>query len=139
MHSNGEDLNDVYAIGNAFHKFLGMNVIGMEYPGYSLYEGHPSESTIYEDSESLLEFCVDILKFKPSNIIIIGRSIGSGPAIHLNTKNSLGALVLISPFTSIKAVAKNIVGSIGQLLIKERFNNLEKSKFIRSPTLLIHG
>lgn len=39
---------------------------------------------------------------KPKNIIIMGRSIGTGPATYLASKREVGLLVLISPFSSIK-------------------------------------
>lgn len=34
------------------------------------------------------------------------------------------ALLLISPFTSLKAVVKHMVGNLASLLVKERFENI---------------
>ena len=44
----------------------------------------------------------------------------------------------MSPFTSIKDVAYNIVGSLS-VLITDHFNNLESMKSIKCPVLFIHG
>ena len=44
--------------------------------------------------------------FLPQNIVVIGRSIGATTAVDLATKRMIGALVLISPFSSLKNVAK---------------------------------
>lgn len=74
-----------------------------------------------------------------SKIVVVGRSLGTGPAIHAGTKHSIGVLVLISPFTSIKAVAKSMVGRLGEMFVKERFKNLEKAGDIRCPVLILHG
>ena len=71
--------------------------------------------------------------------IVVGRSLGTGPAIHISTKFSIGVLVLISPFKSIRAVAKSMVGSLGEVFVNERFNNLEKAADIKSPVLILHG
>lgn len=71
--------------------------------------------------------------------IYAGRSIGSGPAVHICSQADLGALVLVSPFTSIKCVAKNIAGSLGGALVKQRFENLTKISQVSSPILIIHG
>jgi len=44
--------------------------------------------------------------FQKENIIIIGRSLGSGIAVELAIKINSGALILLSPFTSVRTVAK---------------------------------
>jgi hypothetical protein len=41
---------------------------------------------------------------------LLGRSIGSGPVTHLGRVRMPGALILVSPFTSIRDVVKNMVG-----------------------------
>ena len=69
----------------------------------------------------------------------MGRSLGSGPATFLASKYKPAALVLISPFTSIKNAASDLFGFFGGFFIKERFDNREKIKDVSSPTLLIHG
>ena len=68
----------------------------------------------------------------------MGRSLGSGPASYLASKNKVAGLVLISAFTSINDVAVEHYGIFGNL-IKDRFNNLDSIKKVKSPTLIIHG
>ena len=48
----------------------------------------------------------------------MGRSIGTGVALELMQAVNPGALVLISPFSSIKSLAKEFVGFFGELLAK---------------------
>lgn len=57
------------------------------------------------------------MKIPPNNIIIIGRSIGSGPATYLASKKKIACLALISPFTSIRDLIKDKVGRIIQYLV----------------------
>ena len=38
------------------------------------------------------------------NIVIFGRSVGSGPAVYLSTKRKTKALILMSAFKSIRGV-----------------------------------
>jgi len=45
-------------------------------------------------------------------IHIIGRSIGGGPATYLASVSNIACLVLVSPFTSIRGVVKDIAGSV---------------------------
>lgn len=47
-----------------------------------------------------------IVGFLPQNIIVIGRSIGASTAVDLASKRIVATLALISPFSSLKAVAK---------------------------------
>lgn len=56
----------------------------MEYRGYGIYKKkHASEKKIYKDAENLYKYVIKDLKFKPENISVIGRSLGSAIAIHL--------------------------------------------------------
>ena len=116
-----------------------MNVLGVEYPGYSIYEGKPNEQKIYDDLEGILVFVQKSLMIELSKVILVGRSLGTGPVIELATRCRVGCMVLISPFSSIKEVVKNMVGSFGQLFIKQRFDNLSKAPRVKCPTLILHG
>lgn len=56
----------------------------MEYRGYGMYKKKSaSEKKIYKDAEYICKFVIKELKFKPKNINVIGRSLGSSIAIHL--------------------------------------------------------
>jgi len=52
----------------------------MEYRGYGIYLGQPSASRIEADALHLFDYLTNELAIPDSQIIIFGRSIGSGPA-----------------------------------------------------------
>lgn len=104
FHGNGEDIFLGYELLDHLRYNLKINVVAVEYPGYGLYKGNPSEEVILEDSQLVMEFLIKKLKIPPENIIIMGRSIGSGPATYVASKYKVGSLVLISAFTSLRAV-----------------------------------
>ena len=79
------------------------------------------------------------LKVKPSDIIVFGRSIGSGPASWLASKRRVGMLVLMSAFTSIRAVVRDILGAVAQYLVRERFCNIELMAKVTAPVFFVHG
>jgi hypothetical protein len=58
-----------------------------------------------------------------NNILVFGRSLGSGPASFLAAKKNPGMLVLMSPFTSIKDVAGSLVGRWSKFAVKDVFRN----------------
>ena len=79
-----------------------------------------------------------------SNIILMGRCIGSGPATYLASTHSVLSLILLSPLKSIKEAIKTMfpklnIGSVIQSIVKERFNNMENISKVISPILFIHG
>jgi fermentation-respiration switch protein FrsA (DUF1100 family) len=117
--------------------------MAVEYPGYGVYKGEPTEEAIVSDAEKVLDFVRTVLSWPTCDIILCGRSIGSGPATYLASKvKTIGALALISPYTSIKGVVGDSLGTLGKLgkhLIKERFPNLERIRSVTCPTYLLHG
>ena len=98
-----------------------MNVLIVEYPGYSIYKAEKNAETVLEDSVTVFDFLTENLRVDPENIIVFGRSIGSAPATYLCSERKPGALILMSPFTSVRAVAENLVGTLIKYLVSERY------------------
>ena len=144
FHANGEDLDQVLPIIKQLNTIFNINVIAVEYPGYGIYtnpaniEGKKAKVVI-DDAVAVYRFIVDILKIKQDDIIIAGRSIGSGPACHLASIYKPQALFLISPIKSVNDTARKICGPIAKMLIEERFNNFEKVVKVTCPTIIVHG
>lgn len=76
------------------------------------------------DAEYIYKYLVKKIGYKEENIIVFGRSIGSGPATYLAGINKPGCLCLMSPFTSLKSVVKEYIGSWALCILKERFDNV---------------
>ena len=72
------------------------------------------------------------------DIIMLGRSLGSGPATHIAANFNPGGLILMSPYTSIKSVATNKVGFLS-VLLAQQFDNLSKMHQVTCPTFIVHG
>lgn len=115
FHANAEDIGSAYKLVNTIRDRMNVEVIVPEYPGYGIYDtveskagAEPLETTqgqILEDAECIYDFALRNLDgLKERNVILIGRSMGSGPSIHLASQRNPGALVLISPFRNIKSV-----------------------------------
>jgi predicted esterase len=58
----------------------------VEYPGYSIYPGKPSEEKIFSDADTIIQFLTVVLDVPLKNIILMGRSLGSGPATYIASK-----------------------------------------------------
>jgi hypothetical protein len=94
-------------------------MIVVEYPGYSIYPGDKNSDQLLQDSVSVFDYLTNFLEIEPNNIFVFGRSIGSAPSSYLASQRKFGGLILMSPFTSVKSVAKNLVGFFS-FLISER-------------------
>jgi acetyl esterase/lipase len=57
-----------------------MNILIVEYPGYSIYKAEKNAEIVLEDSVAVFDFLTENLRLDPENIIVFGRSIGSAPA-----------------------------------------------------------
>lgn len=101
-----------------------------------------SEAHIKEDSEIVYQYLTQIVGIKDSDIILFGRSMGSGPATHLASLYPAHTLLLMSPYTSIKDVAKSLFGKLSFLVapfVYERFRNIDAIKQAKCPVFLLHG
>ena len=82
---------------------------------------------------------VNEVQIPSENIILFGRSIGSGPATYLAGNRNPGLLILMSPYTSIKDVVKHVAGKWATYLIAERFRNIDEITKAKCPCFFIHG
>mmetsp|Transcript_11595 Transcript_11595/g.8470 ORF Transcript_11595/g.8470 Transcript_11595/m.8470 type:complete len:144 (+) Transcript_11595:233-664(+) len=119
---------------------LKINILAVEYPSYGIYtdeDGCASEK-ILEDADTVFNFALQHLDLKPRDLLLFGRSLGSGPAIHLAAKYNPGALILMSPYTSIKNVVRSKVPLISWF-VAEHFDNLSQMHNVVCPTFIVHG
>jgi len=101
-HGNGE--NVAYAgswAGLEIVTQLKGHVLVFDYRGYGKSEGSPHEAGIKLDAERALEVLCDKFDIKPSEVILIGQSLGGGVATHLAATLGCKALVLQKTFTSL--------------------------------------
>ena len=115
-----------------------MNIVIVEYPGYSLYEGESDAETILKNTVIIYDFIKKTFKLEEKNMFVFGRSIGTSPAIYLSSIRKPNALFVVSSFTSIRAVADNLVGPL-KYLLKDRLTSKDYIKNVTCPILFIHG
>ena len=48
--------------------------------------------------------------YEHKDLILIGRSIGTGPASYIAANYEISALMMLCPFTSLKQIVKEIYG-----------------------------
>lgn len=117
-----------------------VNVLAVEYPGYGLlHRLKPSEDAVFEVALTALRFLVDEAKVCYSQVILFGRSLGTGPAVHLAAQYPVGGLILVSAFASLRGAVQSIAGRVLAMAFTERFANHRIIGNVSCSTLFIHG
>jgi uncharacterized protein len=146
FHGNGYVLEQtVGAAGELLplHR-LGVNILLLDYRGYgSSSPGTPNETRVYEDARAALDYLLTQRHVPIHNIILMGRSIGTGPATQLALEHSdAGGLILESAFTSVPEAAKAIWYLRAfplSLTVHNRFDNLSKINSVHIPVFITVG
>jgi len=145
LYFHGNEGNVSTSIGEtALLRSLGYSVLVVDYRGYGQSDGaSPSEASVYEDAEAVLDALVDDWRLKPREIYVYGHSLGAAVAIDLAARHpELGGLIVESAFTSIydmaKLDSKYGIFPVG-LLLNQRFESIKKVPQLELPVLYIHG
>jgi pimeloyl-ACP methyl ester carboxylesterase len=123
-----------------WHREMGLSVLLFDYPGYGRSEGPPSERGCSEAADSAYDWLVEDQKIAPAEILLVGRSMGTGVAVDLAARRPHRALVLISPYTSIPDVAQARYPFLpARLLMRNRFDSQGRIGRTDRPVLIVHG
>ena len=139
FHGNAEDVNLANEMLTHIRSTLYINIIAPEFAGYGIYSGYPTEGQLFNDAINVFDYMVEEMKISPNNIIIFGRSLGTSIAAHLASRRTCTALILISPFLSIRHMIKDILGRFISFAIRDRFKSGDYIQEVKSPILIIHG
>lgn len=132
-HGNAQNLESLKPALEYFHVH-GFGVISYDYPGYGESPGSPDEKGCYRAIEATYQHLTGSLGISPSDLVLVGQSVGTGPACWLAAKHDHAALVLISPFMSAFRSVTRI-----PLFPGDRFPNHSHLSRVTSPLLVIHG
>lgn len=133
-HGNAEDLGHLAPLLQQLQS-AGFAVLAYDYRGYGLSTGGPpSAEGAYGDIAAVYRHATEELQIPPSQIILYGRSVGSGPAVHLAARHPVAGLIIESGFTSAFRVVTHL-----PLLPFDRFPNLRTIRDVQGPVLVIHG
>jgi fermentation-respiration switch protein FrsA (DUF1100 family) len=138
FHGNAGDLSGWQYVAEDFTS-LGYHFMIIDYRGYGKSEGVVSEKGLYADAMAAFDVLIK-KNFAPENIIIYGRSVGSGVAVDLAARKNCKGLILEAPFASLAKLAdEKLPFLFPSLFIQYRFDNLEKINRVTCPVVFIHG
>lgn len=138
FHGNGSQVANRMPLASQLRE-AGIGFFGVEYPGYGPAPGEPTESGIYETSEAALKW-LRAQGVANSQLILFGRSLGSGVATEMARRGYGSRTLLVSPYTSIADVAQHLYPFLpAQWLVTDRYDSLARAPELRMPVLILHG
>ena len=106
----------------------------MHYRGYGGSTGKPTEHDLRQDALAVYNRILD----HHSEILIMGRSLGSSIAIGVAVQVNPTGLILITPFDSIQNIAQQIAPFLPiHLLIKDPYSSVQLAPKIQCQTLVL--
>ncbi len=137
FHGNAGDLSRWGKITEFFVEKR-YDVLVMDYRTYGKSIGKLSEDAIYKDAQ----YCYDYLleRYSENEITLYGRSLGTGIASYLASKNNAKRLILETPYYSILDIAKHRFPMFPvKQLLKYRFPTFQYLPKVKCPITIIHG
>ena len=97
---NGEDVSS--SVAPLMAAFPEREIVMLHYRGYGGSAGRPTESDITADAAGLF----DKVHAEHPDVIVIGRSLGTGVAARLASTRPVARLVLVTPYDSLLGIAE---------------------------------
>ncbi len=143
MHGNGGNI--AYNLEQAIRfQRMGFSVLIFDYRGYGRSSGpFPSEKRVYQDAEAAWDHLTSDLHVPPGAVYLYGHSLGGAVAIEMAVRHPEAAgLIAEGTFTSAADLARrDPVFRLFpvRLILRERFESIEKVPRLRLPVLYLHG
>jgi alpha-beta hydrolase superfamily lysophospholipase len=128
-------------VSSMLHKapwFEGWSVVFLNYRGYGLSGGKPSEKHLFSDALFIYDTFAKRPEVDSGRIVIMGRSLGTGVAVYVARQRTARGVILVSPYDSITSVAKDKLPFIPvDLILKHKFDSLSRVPDIKTSLLAV--
>lgn len=119
-------------------RFKGWSVALVNYRGYGLSQGRPSEENLFRDALVIYDYLISRKDVDTVNVMVMGRSLGTGVAVYLASQRPLKGVILVSPYDSVNRVAKaKFPLAPVSLLLKHPFDSIDRAPSIAVPLLAL--
>jgi len=143
FHGNGEIVDD-YDWSAPFYNEIGINLFVADYRGYGFSDGTPTITHMIRDSHQIFkEFRKIVEEFGSKSLFVMGRSLGSIPAIEVvyHYQNEVNGLIIESgPANNLRQYLIHLIPANHPIWSdNSKFLNKVRIQLISKPTLIIHA
>lgn len=148
FHGNAGNMGHRLQNASGLYHNLHCNILMLEYRGYGLSSGKPSEEGLSMDARTAIDYLSSRKDINHRQIILFGRSLGGAVAIDLAARPEYSAkiwcLILENTFTSIPDMANALfqwrfLKSVPLLFYKNKYLSRWKIARVNNPALFISG
>jgi len=137
FHGNSGNVSHLGHVANLLTR-QGYDAILIDYRTYGKSTGAISEGALNDDAQLFYDYALKT--YAENEIVLYGRSFGTGIATRLASKNNPCRLVLESPFSSAIDLGKHRFPFLPISLLSEfRFPSTDYMQDIKCPVYIFHG
>lgn len=137
FHGNAGSLEDW---GWVYQNFIAQHydVLVIDYRSFGKSTGKLSETNFHSDAAFI--YNKQKSEYDEKNIVIYGRSIGTGIATKLAANHNPKILILETPYFNIEDLARKIVPFLPlKLVLKYKFESNKYITKVKAPIFILHG
>ena len=132
----GGNAEEVSWLASTGGQYAGWSLLLFNYRGYGRSEGKPGEAALFADALRIYDYAAS--RAEGGRVAVMGRSLGSGVAVHLAARRPVQGVILVSPYDSIESVAQGVYPFLPiRLMLKHRFDSLSLAPAIKVPLLCL--
>ena len=133
----GGNAEDVLYSAETASRFNARRMLVTNYRGYGASSGKPGQGPLYQDGLAIYDYVLS-RGVRTDQIVVVGRSLGSGVASMLAGARQIRAAILVTPFDSLAEVAARHYPYLPvRLLLKHPFPSDEWARKARAPALVL--
>lgn len=120
--------------------FEGYNLMIIDYPGYGLSEGSPSDKTMFKTGLKAYDYASSLDCVDKDKIVILGYSIGTGVATYVSSQRAVNGLILLAPYDEALSLYNdnvNIFHGPVRLLARYKFKSIDYAPDVTVSPLII--
>lgn len=129
-----------WVVRDAGRMFPHSAVLALNYRGYGESHGVPSELQMISDGEYLFDWLAERSYIDETRIALVGRSLGSGVAVQVAARRAAAAVVLLTPYDSILAIARRRFRTVPVgWMLRDRFESVKHAALLTAPVFVLRA
>lgn len=137
LHGNAGSLSSWGEIAKTYTD-LNYDVLMLDYRGFGKSEGSISgQRQFLDDIQTAYDYLKE--KYQEQKIIVLGYSIGSGPAAWVASNNNPKLLIIQAPYYSLVDMMRHRFPIIPTFILKYQLQTGDYMKRCKCPVIIFHG
>jgi fermentation-respiration switch protein FrsA (DUF1100 family) len=143
FHGNADLARHLVPWARAVSRLTSVTVLLPELRGYDGLSGRPTYVAAARDARAARRFVIDALGVPDNRVAYFGHSLGSAIAAELASENPPIALLLQSPFTSARAMARRMavpgLTIFWPIVSRVHYDTTARVRALEAPVSVAHG